>query len=562
MVKSYTIKALVLPLSFLFFTNCLKAQEEEYFLHSIKAGETVERIAKQNHTTVAVIMQLNNITPKSLLRVGKSIKLPMAKSEVKNTPKAATAINATVNQPAAEVVATTEQNAESLYVIKEGETLSSIAKANNTTVGDIMRLNGMNGKSVLKAGVGIKLPEVSNKNAATLTPQTKLPSSIVPTQEKKIPTSPVAVSEVKPESNNLLHVIKEGETLSAIAKANRTNVGDIMRLNGMNGKSVLKVGESIKIPDGENNKTAIATTTTIDEKLSIPLKPINSVKPKAMVAPVLSVVKTALPVKYTVTKGDNLYRISKTFKTTEAQLMQWNGMSDDKVQPGQIITVGQEITTQKVLVPQKDTNQVVKPIPSIQQKKSLPHFVARDTTQHNEPVEVVDTTGVFKPNIDSSNTVFAKDTFKTAKLDSVVAVKANKPFITKDSLIAKVAEGKENTINLDPKPIPKYAKYADEEGFYAGYFNRKNINKNTVSGDAAAFKSNSGWNDKKYYVLINDVNQGSIVRITANNKSICAKVMGPLPNIKEDAGLLLRLNSASASALGISDARFSVAVDY
>ena len=44
------------------------------------------------------------------------------------------------------------------------------------------------------------------------------------------------------------HVIKEGETLSALAKQNGTTVGDIMRLNKMDSKSILKVGEKIKIP--------------------------------------------------------------------------------------------------------------------------------------------------------------------------------------------------------------------------------------------------------------------------------------------------------------------------
>jgi len=76
------------------------------------------------------------------------------------------------------------------------------------------------------------------------------------------------------------------------------------------------------------------------------------------------------------------------------------------------------------------------------------------------------------------------------------------------------------------------------------------------------FKSSSGWNDKKYYILVNDINQGTIVRITANHKSICAKVVGPLPNIKEDTGLFARINTAAADALGIQDTGFGVVINY
>lgn len=69
------------------------------------------------------------------------------------------------------------------------------------------------------------------------------------------------------------------------------------------------------------------------------------------------------------------------------------------------------------------------------------------------------------------------------------------------------------------------------------------------------FKSNSGWKDGKYYLLINDVLPGTIVKIDlqSTQRLIYAKVLGPLTPAKENEGLMLRLSAASLASLGIKD---------
>lgn len=69
------------------------------------------------------------------------------------------------------------------------------------------------------------------------------------------------------------------------------------------------------------------------------------------------------------------------------------------------------------------------------------------------------------------------------------------------------------------------------------------------------FKSNSGWKDGKYYLLINDVLPGTIVKIElqSTQRLIYAKVLGPLTPAKENEGLMLRLSAASLASLGIKD---------
>ena len=69
------------------------------------------------------------------------------------------------------------------------------------------------------------------------------------------------------------------------------------------------------------------------------------------------------------------------------------------------------------------------------------------------------------------------------------------------------------------------------------------------------FKSNAGWKDGKYYILINDILPGTIVKLqsTLTEKVIYAKVLGALTVSKENEGLLMRLSNAALNALALKD---------
>ena len=87
---------------------------------------------------------------------------------------------------------------------------------------------------------------------------------------------------------------------------------------------------------------------------------------------------------------------------------------------------------------------------------------------------------------------------------------------------------------------------------------------NSSTGNAGVFRSTSGWNDGKYYALMNNVPVGTIVKVTfpSTNKTVYAKVLGQLPEMKESNGLSLRLSDAAASELGVAINKFYVDVKY
>ena len=85
-----------------------------------------------------------------------------------------------------------------------------------------------------------------------------------------------------------------------------------------------------------------------------------------------------------------------------------------------------------------------------------------------------------------------------------------------------------------------------------------------VSGVSKTFKTASGWSDGKFYILANDIEPGTIVKITAGNGSaVYAKVLWNMGNMKENAGINFRISDATAAALHVNDtAGFNLNISF
>src|SRR6185312_5446937 len=109
-----------------------------------------------------------------------------------------------------------------------------------------------------------------------------------------------------------------------------------------------------------------------------------------------------------------------------------------------------------------------------------------------------------------------------------------------------------------------------DAGFSGGYFknlyNRQTANKSLVdkNGDAGVFKSTSGWQDGKYYCFNNNAGAGTVLKITnsATGKSVYAKVLDVIPDIKQNEGLSVILSNAAAEELGAGENNFSCVLSF
>ena len=154
------------------------------------------------------------------------------------------------------------------------------------------------------------------------------------------------------------------------------------------------------------------------------------------------------------------------------------------------------------------------------------------------------------------------------------------PVVVAEKKVAAPVETKPAPVETKPAPVedtrktePVYtSKPVQSSAAGSGYFKnhydqqlRQQPSRKEETVTSGIFKTTSGWVDNKYYLLIDKVQPGTIVKITnpANSKIIFAKVLGEMSSIKQNDGLNIRISSAGASALEIAeDDKFIVKVNY
>ncbi|NCI47148.1 LysM peptidoglycan-binding domain-containing protein [Sediminibacterium soli] len=285
------------------------------------------------------------------------------------------------------------------------------------------------------------------------------------------------------------------------------------------GQSVTKLAAYNRI--SPNKKLAKGT------QVKIPLTQYNLVHAKTD--------RSSAPLFHKIAKGDNLYRLSKDSKVPLATLKQWNGLKADAVKIGDLVIVGYMVNAKT-----EETPEPAAPVTVREETKTTPVAGPKTTEE----------------------TIVAKTEEKPAgRKEPVIAEKTPQ----ENTVTAKPAAVNTAAASVSQTDNTGYTPREGDEGYFASAYAQpaNDQNKQFHSGDAATFKTISGWSDHKYYVLINDVAPETIVRITApNNKSICAKVLGPLQETKGGSGLLLRMSNSAASALGFTDPKFTVTVTY
>jgi len=328
-----------------------------------------------------------------------------------------------------------------------------------------------------------------------------------------------------------IHVVKKGETLSLIAKQSKVSLADLMQENGLNEKSLLQIGQKIKIPSGTKHTETIAQAPVVKKPVvEAPIAANKKVESK----------KTEENVHVVIGK-ETLYSIGKHFNVSVEQLKAWNKLSSNNIHDGQ-----------KLIVTGNDIKEINQPIVKETQAKPQPEKVV---VKKEEPV--------VKPPAEEKKTVVVKEEKKPVAKPEPAApplVKEDKQPVSeqpKETVVVKEIE--KPAVKKENIAPPPSQESISEGGYFESFYSK---GEQHTSGDAATFKTSSGWSDKKYYVLMNNIDSNAVVRITVNNHTVFAKVLGSLPDIKEDNGLLLRLSNAAAASLGVSDAKFTVKVDY
>lgn len=242
--------------------------------HIVSAGETLTSIAKQHRTTVQAITKMNGIREKTPIYPGDKLKVPRGKhhEEAKlrtHVVRRGDTLSALGLKYGVSARAIAEQNGMSVkQAISVGETLripnadsgkgSEGAGASGTSKGSSRSDDGASGAPakknvyVVQTGetlggiaikLGVRLASLATANGLT----TK--SMVRVGQELIVPTDAAARRADVPKTTN--YAVKSGDTLSGVAKKHGVTVTELERLNGINRKATLRVGQTLKIPAKE-----------------------------------------------------------------------------------------------------------------------------------------------------------------------------------------------------------------------------------------------------------------------------------------------------------------------
>ncbi len=121
--------------------------------YRVRQGDTLEKIARRNGTTVRRLCQLNGISQNKTLHPGDRLKVSGSAS---GGSKASTA-SSTSNTSSASTVSAASGSGAATYTVKSGDTLYGIAKRNGTTVKKLCQLNGISENGKLRVGQKLKL---------------------------------------------------------------------------------------------------------------------------------------------------------------------------------------------------------------------------------------------------------------------------------------------------------------------------------------------------------------------------------------------------------------------
>src|SRR3954468_4175648 len=117
------------------------------------------------------------------------------------------------------------------HVVGPGETLWSIAAANNFTTRALAVYNGLGVDSQVVLGSTIQIPSVAEAAA-------RLAAA---------PAAPAGTAAPPPMG---AYTVRPGDTLSALALRSRVTVGAIAAMNGLDPNGILLAGTALKLPTG------------------------------------------------------------------------------------------------------------------------------------------------------------------------------------------------------------------------------------------------------------------------------------------------------------------------
>jgi len=247
-----------------------------------------------------------------------------------------------------------------VYKVRSGDTLGRIGKRCGVPVSVLKQVNKSNGR--LQIGQELMIP--GGGGVSDFTAQAESPSSRSgkgskpgksdrPDKPDRADRTPVASTRDIAE-RRASYIVKQGDTLYGIARAQGSSVETLQKANGLSGIA-LQVGQKLYIPDAGAEATAIARQEAEAANKAIVARasrgggeragaPVAMATAPKGAAAKPGVAQSSAPlgraIVYKVQEGDTMWAIARKFNVPPKDLLRWNNLERDaQLKPGDQITV-------------------------------------------------------------------------------------------------------------------------------------------------------------------------------------------------------------------------------
>jgi membrane-bound lytic murein transglycosylase D len=200
------------------FETLYQGERVRFKIHIAKKGDSFPKIARLYRVDLEPILEINRLNKKSRLSAGMNLLIPLPKDP---DPKQA---NTTKKKP--DGMDQNSKPVETLYTIKKGDSLWSIANEMGVNIGALSRWNNLHPEKKLMPGDKLKI------------------------RTNKI-SDPVDEPFEKQAGKEIIYRVKEGDTLWSIAKKFNLTISEIKAWNHLNEADRIYPEDRLKLKVGE-----------------------------------------------------------------------------------------------------------------------------------------------------------------------------------------------------------------------------------------------------------------------------------------------------------------------
>ena len=195
--------------------------------YTVKSGDSLWSIAKKNNISVSELKEANGLSS-NYLSVGQVLKIPNK-----------------IEEPIIDT---------NTYVVKSGDNLYKIARENNTTVSELMKINNLTSTN-LSIGQRLTLPTRSFNTYVVKSGDSlyKIAGQFNTTVDvlkniNNLTSNVLSIGQVLklPGEESNTYTVKSGDNLYKIARENDTTVNELMKLNNL-ASTNLSIGQILKL---------------------------------------------------------------------------------------------------------------------------------------------------------------------------------------------------------------------------------------------------------------------------------------------------------------------------